>query len=116
MLSFLRLKCYVSKIVIIVPAVVNQCSNLMLIIIRIKFIDVQKKKKMLLLIHKGCETGEVQLVNGGSYYGAVQVCIAGTWGSVCYGEWDSNDANVVCRQLGYESGYVCKFNKSCLSV
>ena len=57
---------------------------------------------------KGCETGEVQLVSGGSYYGSVQVCVGGTWGRVCRYGWDSNDANVVCRQLGYESGTACK--------
>ena len=50
----------------------------------------------------------MQLVSGGSYYGAVQVCIAGTWGRVCRYGWDNNDANVVCRQLGYESGTACK--------
>ena len=55
-----------------------------------------------------CETGDVQLVDGGSYYGEVQVCIAGTWGCVCGYGWGSNDANVVCRQLGYESGTACK--------
>ena len=34
-------------------------------------------------------------------HGAVEVCINGTWGSICSNYWNNNDASVVCRQLGY---------------
>ncbi len=33
--------------------------------------------------------------------GAVQVCMNNAWGSVCNDRFGTNDATVVCRQLGF---------------
>ena len=49
-----------------------------------------------------CSYGSVRLVEGDSAYeGAVEVCISNQWGAICDNQWDSVDATVICKQLGY---------------
>ena len=47
-----------------------------------------------------CITGEVRLVGRSNLEGRVEICINGTWGTVCDDEFNNAAASVVCRQLG----------------
>ena len=57
----------------------------------------------LLIVHSyDCTHGEIRLRNGlTSREGRVEICVDGTWGTVCHSGWSYNDARVVCKQLGY---------------
>ena len=53
-------------------------------------------------------TGDVRLVGPGSTpsQGRVKVCYGDQWGSVCDYNWNAANAAVVCRQLGYNGGWI----------
>ena len=54
------------------------------------------------VIEKCTEVGDVRLTRGAtSREGTIEICIDGLWGTVCDDGLDVNDAQVVCRQLGF---------------
>ena len=57
-------------------------------------------------VEEQCLTGDVQLVNGSSLAGRLEVCFNGVWGTVCHFGWTAPAATVVCKQLGFDSSGV----------
>ena len=59
----------------------------------------------VLIMFVGCTDGDVRLVNGSTAMeGRIEVCINNTYGTVCDDFFDSNEATIVCSQLGFTSG------------
>ena len=53
-----------------------------------------------------CTFGQLRLAGNIANEGRVEICLNNVWGTVCDDYWESAEATVVCRQLGYSiQGY-----------
>ena len=50
-----------------------------------------------------CSDGEVRLAGGSITLGRVEVCLNNAWGTVCNSRFGTNDARVICHQLGFSN-------------
>ena len=54
------------------------------------------------LLHGPCTENYLRLVDGQNpWEGRVEIMTGGRWGTISSYSWDSQDAAVVCRQLGF---------------
>ncbi len=55
--------------------------------------------------------GEVRLCNGSNALeGRLEICLNNAWGTVCQDEFTSDEARIVCSNLGYDMGKCCLFS------
>uniref|UniRef100_A0A1X7T6A2 Uncharacterized protein n=1 Tax=Amphimedon queenslandica TaxID=400682 RepID=A0A1X7T6A2_AMPQE len=60
-----------------------------------------------------CSDGDVRLIGGiNDAEGRIEMCYNNFWGQVCDSSWDTTDANVLCRQLGYQATGATAFRSS----
>ena len=49
-----------------------------------------------------CRDDEIRIAGSSSLgVGRVEICVNGTWGTICSDSWDNSDASIVCKQLGF---------------
>ena len=59
------------------------------------------------------ETIEFRLADGASnMMGRVELGFHGLWGSVCDRGWENQDADVICRQLGFNKALIATHNSA----
>ena len=73
-----------------------------------KYVHTIQLKNLLLKasIDMTCEHGTVHLVGGDAISrGRVEYCFEGDWYSVCANDWRQEETDVVCKSLGFNTGF-----------
>ncbi len=98
-------KIFIAK-VILIPCLIKASTPIKNIILQLitstLFLNYVACHKSNIDLYAGCTTGEVRLVGRDSdLEGRVEICLNNRWGTVCDQMWDTTDAGVICRQLGF---------------
>ena len=68
------------------------------------FLSLSFLNELKCMLNTECDDGDIRLAGlQNPMSGRVEVCYDGLWGSVCSSGWNTPDAAVVCRQLGFSS-------------
>ncbi|CAH0555311.1 unnamed protein product [Brassicogethes aeneus] len=89
---------FVLSVAAVLPGLLD-CDGL----VSVRKNQVLEIKKHLKRLRK--EEGAIKLVGGrGEFEGNVEILHNGTWGAICDDEWDTAEAQIICKQLGYDNG------------
>ena len=62
-------------------------------------------------VGSNCTHGALRLIGGSNHLeGRVEICINNAWGTICDNQFSSQDAEVICRQIGELPSRKCRYS------
>ncbi len=79
-----------------------------------ELIDTPESFTSVIIDFSDCTDGDIRLISiGNPLEGRVEVCHEAVWGTVCSNGWETAEANVACKQLGYSRSGI-KYTVPCI--